>query len=191
MDQMKIYIKNGLQLPHVFPATSRYYGLVLLLFLMTFQGTNVNAQNYDSDDLLYAIAKSDLNQLKRYNELNPAYFRKAASVILVPAVNVGDIDVVRYLIKNGADVNYELGEETPLIVAAEWADYEMIELLCQYGAKVSKTGGLGKPKLTLMAMETVFESRNMTAGKKERKGVTRSFTLHDIKRSLAVLSRYR
>ena len=155
---------------------------------------DLSAQSYNTNDLLKAIGKKDLNQLINYNSRNPEYFIKAASVILVPAVDGGDLDIVKYLIKNGADVDYRLGEVTPLDVAAEWADYRMIDLLCQNGARGSRNEGSatgwGTPKMTLTSMKLVFKQRNLSIGSKERNGITRQIRYDDILKSLGVLKKY-
>lgn len=50
-------------------------------------------------------------------------------------VNMGNIDTVKALLENGADVNWrDMNGNTPLLAAANTGDAEMIRMLLSFGA---------------------------------------------------------
>lgn len=165
---------------------------VIIVISSFFFSENLFSQNFNFDDVVNAISNEDFNSITKLYDSNPGKFRALASVSLLVATEVGSTRIARYLIDKGADVNYlSPDDETPLNIAAEWADYKMIELLCQKGASDNPDGRLwGKSKTTLTAMKLVFKKRNMTAATKERNGVRRTVRFDDIERSLAIMNKY-
>jgi ankyrin repeat protein len=166
--------------------------LIILMIALFFVSENLYGQNYTFDDLIEAISNEDLNSIAKLHDSDPGKFRALASVSLLVAAEVGSTRIAQYLINNGADVSYTNSDnETPLNIAAEWADYAMIELLCQNGANDNPDGRLwGKSKTTLTAMKLVFKKRNMSAATKERNGVKRTVRFDDIERALAIIHKY-
>jgi len=135
-----------------------------------------------------AIIDGDLTSVKKYYNLNPDAFSTVMESIplLHAATEVGEAAIAEFLISKGADVNRVKDGETPLDIACEWADYRLVEILIKSGAdKASRK----RAWMTLHAMRTVYEQRDMTAGQKERNGVTRTITMKDIKLALATLSK--
>jgi len=135
-----------------------------------------------------AIIDGDLAALNKYHDLNPDAFSTVMESIplLHAATEVGEGAIAEFLIAKGADVNRVKYGETPLDIACEWADHKLIEILILNGAdKASRK----RAWMTLNAMRIVFEQRDMTAGQRERNGVTRTITMKDIKLSLATLSK--
>ncbi len=163
---------------------------------LCFLTSSLSAQGFTYIDVLRAIANSDLQQIMTYKNANPDYFKAVARPILPPAAEIGDPNIIRLLISNGADVNARNSAgETPLHVAAEWCDYAIIEILCQSGASVNpqyqkEDDTFITPMMTVEAMHSVYTMRNMSAGRKERHGVTRTITLSDVQRSINVLTKY-
>ncbi len=66
---------------------------------------------------------------------------------LIMAAQFGEMDIVRYLVEQGADVNATMpeadGEQTPLRKAIERGDYEMVLYLVENGAEVNHKNSFG------------------------------------------------
>jgi len=166
--------------------------IILIITSVLFSGNLFCQDKWSVEDLLISISNEDITLVTKLYESDPGYFRVCARGCLPAAVEIGTVSIARYLIDKGADVNYvNSNDETPLNIAAEWADYEMIELLCQKGANDKPDGQLwGKSKTTLISIQLVFEKRNMSAGTKERHGVRRTIRYGDIKKSLEIINKY-
>ena len=101
-------------------------------------GMDVNA-NVDGTALIAATASKNFNMVKLLVEngadVNETNYLGSA---LTAAIYVGNFDIASYLINNGADVNYAAGDgTTPMLVAAQTGQAEMIELLAKEGATVN------------------------------------------------------
>src|SRR2546430_9739370 len=91
------------------------------------------------DDFLQVAAfKGDLPEVEKLvrqgHNVNHAF--GDGSTTLTGGIRGRRYDVVRFLLANGADVNKRswLSDETPLMVAANLGDTEMIQLLLDHGA---------------------------------------------------------
>ena len=101
-------------------------------------GMDVNA-NVDGTALIASTASKNLDMVKfllangaDVNETN--YLGSALSA----AVYVGSFDIVKYLIESGADVNLASDDgTTPIIIAAQTKQGEMIEILAKAGGNVN------------------------------------------------------
>jgi ankyrin repeat protein len=66
---------------------------------------------------------------------------------LIMAAEYGEMEIVRYLVEQGANVNATTpvgdGEQTPLRKAIERGDYEMVRFLVQNGAEVNQENQFG------------------------------------------------
>jgi len=64
------------------------------------------------------------------------------------AVQCGEAEIVRMMVKTGADVNLDFANTTPLIRAVECVFPEVIETLIEAGADVNKIAKNGLTPLT-------------------------------------------
>lgn len=73
--------------------------------------------------------------------------------LLVDAASEGRVDIIRLLVKNGADINARaIGDGTALIVAAKRGDVAMVKELIALGAKVDQPSpGDGNPLIAAAA----------------------------------------
>jgi uncharacterized protein len=70
------------------------------------------------------------------------------STMLLDAVCDGDLDLVKHLLRAGADPNIpENNGITPLMEAAAWGRVDMIPLLVEHGAKLDATDNFGHSAL--------------------------------------------
>jgi ankyrin repeat protein len=70
--------------------------------------------------------------------VNEAIVRKG-NTPLCRAVSLRDLEIARYLLEHGAHPNPSREDEcAPLVVASQWANPDMIELLVQFGARLDQ-----------------------------------------------------
>jgi len=86
----------------------------------------VGSERLDISDVLLK-AGADVNLLVGDDGFSP----------LILACETGNIELVKQLIENGADINLIGDGTTPLIQAVVSGDENMVELLLQWGAKAS------------------------------------------------------
>lgn len=87
--------------------------------------------------------RGDFRQVKKLVEQghNVNHASGGGETALSGAVRGGRVDIVRFLLAKGADVNQQnwLSSETPLMVAANSGDTEMIKVLLEHGADPCRT----------------------------------------------------
>jgi len=90
-----------------------------------------------------AAFRGDAGQVKRLVEQghNINYALGDGETALTSAVRGGRVDIVRFLLANGADANKQnwLSDRTPLMFAANSGDTEMIKILLDHGADACRT----------------------------------------------------
>jgi hypothetical protein len=96
------------------------------------------------DSFLQAAAvRGDSGQVKRLVEQghNVNHALGDGETALTSAVRGGHVDIVRFLLAKGADVNQQnwLSNRTPLMLAANSGDTEMIKVLLEHGADSCRT----------------------------------------------------
>lgn len=90
-----------------------------------------------------AALKGDLGEVKKLVEQghNVNHALGDGETALTSAVRGGRVDVVRFLLAKGADVNQQnwLSDRTPLMLAAHSGDTEIIKVLLDHGADPCRT----------------------------------------------------
>jgi uncharacterized protein len=110
----------------------------------------------DSNDNLYkAIIKGDNSIVKQLlnDKADPNYIKAEGPwmkvSMLITAVNNGNIDIVKILIANKADVKWKDGfSTTALMYAAAKGNKEIVDLLLDNGADINDTDGKGNTVLS-------------------------------------------
>lgn len=112
-----------------------HYGRNNLLMPLLRAGANVNARAYDIAPLVEALGKgTDMVNLLLTNGADPNWANRFGQSPLVTAAQVGDVEVVRALLKHGAAVNGKGGvQHTPLYYARRHSHAEMAALLLLAG----------------------------------------------------------
>ena len=112
------------------------------------RGAELNSQNeLGQSPLSWAIDKNQIEivrvLLTEYN-LNSKMINNA----LFDAVYLGDIDIAKLLIENGADINTQKEfSDTPLHKAVREKNFDLVKLLIEYGADVNMQNHLGDTPL--------------------------------------------
>lgn len=92
----------------------------------------------EQEDLLFAIKDDDLEMVKQCvneNTINAVTPTGRTPLMIAAARDGADvIEIVEYLIDNGADVSYVSKDgKSALVIASESGNYEMVKLLVEYG----------------------------------------------------------
>jgi ankyrin repeat protein len=117
--------------------------------LLVDSGVDVNHINYKSPnrETAYSVAKHySFQDIVKYLEplTEPSVRRLAdprkfsSDDELISAIEEGRIRKVKELIQNGCDVNFQVEEGTPLMIAASLGNLEMVKLLVNTGADVNE-----------------------------------------------------
>lgn len=111
----------------------------LLIFLVTASGIA-----FTEDDIrviLRAAGSGDIDKVKELIKVNPKLANatsKEGFSPLISAVHGNKLEVVKFLISNGADVNIvDPNGDTPLLAAIKWKHPEIAEILLEKGADVN------------------------------------------------------
>ncbi len=114
--------------------------------------------------LVKGIDAGDLEKVKKLLTLNRNLLEASCLCTdgrgpLVEATLVRNIEIMRYLLEQGADLNakvegpdQQFAGETALHIAAEYGTREMVELLVSYGANVNVINGRGLTPLAKAAL---------------------------------------
>lgn len=104
------------------------------------RGADVNAQSKSGETALYRACAFDNPEIAEY------LIRCGARPSVIEAVLLGNLELLRYLIAEGADVNLSVNSNSPLSAAVSRQRADIVELLLQNGAKVH----VGSPSRTPM-----------------------------------------
>ncbi len=121
--------------------------LILLISIASF------GQNKD-EKLYNLVVKNDTkNSIKLISENADVNYVKelgwAKVNILITAINNINLEIVKSLLENNADVNWKDGFNTSaLMYAASKGDREIVDLLLKYGADINANDGMGNTVLT-------------------------------------------
>lgn len=94
-------------------------------------------RSYSSEQLREAISTGNLykaNKIVKLNNLNLTDFINKDPTLLIEQVTIGNLHVVKYLVENGADVNLEKENITPLYIASIYGFTPLIEYLLSKNA---------------------------------------------------------
>ena len=128
----------------------------LLLLLVLFISTTILTLAQDKDEQLYlAVQKNDKVKVEMLlkKKADPNYIKQAGPWMkvspLIEAVNNTNIEIVKLLIANGAQVDWRDGfNTTGLMYAAAKGNIEIVELLLQNGADLNASDGKGNNVLS-------------------------------------------
>lgn len=128
----------------------------ILAILFAITSTTICAFTEDNNEkLLIAIIKSDSTAVKELLKENadPNYIKVEGPWMkynmLIAAIINSNIDIVKILIANKADVQWKDGFETSAILyAASKGDKEIVALLLENGADINDSDGNGKTVLS-------------------------------------------
>lgn len=93
----------------------------------------------ETDALVYAVKEKKYDAITKIIECGVSIDNTGHSMLapLEVAILDGDIKMVRFLLENGADVNYKkYGTDTLIMHAIMKKDEEMVMELCRYGADI-------------------------------------------------------
>lgn len=124
--------------------------------LLTIICTTLCAFGQDNNEKLFqAITKNDTSLVKQLlsDKADPNFVKAQGPWMkvnmLITAVNNGNIDIVRMLIANKADVKWKDGfKTTALMYAATKGNKEIVILLLDNGADISDNDGQGNTVLS-------------------------------------------
>lgn len=134
---------------------------VLGLLTLAAASTSVLANEELSKQLVRAAGAGDLTEVTRLIEdgANVNYLKKPGThTPLTAAVQEGQYEVVAELLSRGADVDgFGLSHFTPLMIAANKLDFELVQILVSHRANVNKksSGSYGGTAL-MMAISSAF-----------------------------------
>lgn len=87
-----------------------------------------------------------------------AAFDPSALLLLIARKNISDRDVVRFLKRNGADIDIrDPAGNTPLLIAADHGNHRLIHHLLEYGADVNARNDAGESALDLVRQKELPE----------------------------------
>lgn len=120
----------------------------VLIILLLFTSINISCESqYGVDEIMYfyaAIGKADYGKIKRYIKKYPKIVNSGISgmgqetVPLIAALSVGDLDIVKLLLENGADINNQDSKGISVLHATIQAgNVEQVKLLVESGADIT------------------------------------------------------
>lgn len=128
---------------------------LVLLLVLTFS-TSILTMAQGKDEQLYiAVQKNDKGKVEALLKKNadPNYIKQAGPWMkvspLITAVNNANLEIVKFLVANKAQVGWRDGfNTTALMYAAATGNKEIVELLIENGADVNASDGKGNSVLT-------------------------------------------
>jgi ankyrin repeat protein len=121
-----------------------------------FMSLSLSASLSHAQDIYIASYRGDLERVKRLLAENPELINSRNSYSRFPlemAAQTGQVDVVKFLLEKGADVNLNRGGATALHMAAIYGGKtEVISLLLEAGADINARTGNGDTPLNLAVM---------------------------------------
>ena len=148
---LKNIISILLKEPTTFKITSKFLGLIIKKEDIRTLKLILNSYRYKNDLIKVLLYKYKYKQALSNSELKKHYDREINYINLNEIINENfetplfqalrteDVDIVKLLVKNGADVNKENKDgNTPLIKACKKENKNIVKLLIEYGADVNK-----------------------------------------------------
>lgn len=114
---------------------------IIFILLATNIIASANSINYDRDSLILAYVKNgNLEDLSKIipgdTDINNRYGDRGRT-LLTYAIENDQLEITRYLLNNGADIEEQDGTKTPLMFAARYGNVGFTELLLEKGADVN------------------------------------------------------
>ncbi|WP_210463126.1 ankyrin repeat domain-containing protein [Rufibacter roseolus] len=128
---------------------------LLLLIVLTLSTSFLTIAQSKDEQLYAAVQKNDKAKVEALlkKKADPNYIKQAGPWMkvnpLITAVNNSNIEIVKLLIANQAQIDWKDGfNTTALMYAASKGNKEVVELLLASGADVNATDGDGNTVLT-------------------------------------------
>lgn len=120
----------------------KWLNAVLAVLALSFSIHSHAVTDEESLDFVNAITEGDIKVVKKFVEADPenVHYKSFAWSTLQMAANKGQVEVTKYLIEKGADLNYihPLSKNTAFHLAAFGNHKEVAALLAKSGADVNK-----------------------------------------------------
>ncbi len=132
VEMVRYFESNGFDVIHnenVLFNASKHGHLQLVKYLVE-NGANVHTENDEA--LIYAVQENKLEIVKYLVEVGKMDIHNGYMVYI--AASNGYLDILKYLVKKGANFRYE--DEAPLIRAAAYGHNEIVEYLLSIGSDV-------------------------------------------------------
>lgn len=115
------------------------YTLLLIVFYLLLIGQGLTQENVNKDSLVVSFVNnsntSKIDSLIKVNGINKTYFDNSHTLLTL-AISNSNLNIVKYLVEKGANVNIVLNTFTPLILCAIYDKDTIAEYLLTHGAIV-------------------------------------------------------
>lgn len=128
--------------------------------------SEIPISKHDVEKMSVAIQNNNLEEVKRLHALNNRIiFEKDSqrdTAILGNARHCNSIEILNFLLENGADVeDLDVINQTPLIIASQNGCADLVKVLLKAGANVHHTGDYNMSALIAAAQEGYTEIARM------------------------------
>lgn len=136
-------------------------------FLIDAKGSDLEIENiYGENPLMLAAFSNNLTIVKKLVELKKVNVNKDGWTALHYAASKGYLDISRFLLSNGADVNSKSpNETTPLMMASRYGHIEVVRLLLSSGADLALKNQQGLTAIDFASKANQSEIRNGLASR--------------------------
>lgn len=137
----------------------RFYFIGIETLTLIFTGMFFFSCSFKSkeDKLIDAIKKNSLQEVQKViksgADVNASFEdlenQNEIKTLLILAVEHGNIDILKFLIDSGADINSNISSNTPLMAATESDDLNSVKILVEAGANVNAENQTGDKALDI------------------------------------------
>lgn len=102
------------------------------------EGADIHAvgqETAEPDEALFLAIQNGHLDIIKYLVQNGADILTGESTLIIDAVESNRLDITEYLLENGIDVHYN--DEMPLRIAINFNNLDMVKLLLNYGAEIN------------------------------------------------------
>jgi ankyrin repeat protein len=126
-------------------------GRVVMLRMLLKQHVRIEPRDHDGRTPLELAILNGRTQAARTLIKAGAHFDPSRLLLLAAQANVTDRDVIRFLRREGADIDVRDAQgNTPLLIAAMHGNHRLIHHLVEYGANVNARNKAGETALSLL-----------------------------------------